>query len=163
MVEILNPRYQPPHKNYFSRIAIPYYMRKHELLCKKMKEESLQFSATADLWSSCTSAPYLCFTVHYICSERTLDSHCLQVHYTPHLQDALSTTLQECNLDEKNLVAIITDSGSNSKLACHLLKYNHLSCFSHNLDLAINKGLNDPCVDWVLSLCQEVVATLSYS
>ena len=60
-------------------------------------------------------------------------------------------------------MAITTDSGSDIKLACCSLKWNHLSCFSHNLDLAVNKGLNDPRVDWVLSLCKKVVATFSYS
>jgi hypothetical protein len=126
-----------------------------------MKEKCVNFSATADLWSSCTSAPYLCFTVHYICSEWTLESHCLQAHYTP--EDHTSLNLQEWNLEEKNLVAITTDSGSNIKHACNLLKWNRLSCFGHNLDLAINKGLNDHRVNCILAVCQKVIATFSYS
>ena len=56
----------------------------------------------------------------------------------------MSSTLQEWNLDEQKLVAITTDSGSNIKLACTLLKWNRLSCFGHNLDLTVNKGV---CVD----------------
>jgi hypothetical protein len=170
IVETLNPRYELPHKEYFSRIAIPsLYEKTRELLYKKMKEECINFSATADLWSSCTSAPYLCSTVHYIFSEWTLESHCLQAHYTPedhtglNLQDALSMTIQEWNLEEKNLVAITTDSGSNIKHVGNLLKWNRLSCFGHNLHLAINKGLNDHRVNPVLTLCQKVVATFSYS
>ena len=39
----------------------------------------------------------------------------------------------------------------------------HLSCFGHNLDLAINKGLNDPRIDRVICLCRKVVSSFSYS
>ena len=56
-----------------------------------------------------------------------------------HLQDALSTSFTEWGLD-----SITTDNGSNIKLACELLTWIRVSCFGHYLDLAINKGLNDP-------------------
>ena len=102
MVEATNPRYQLPHKDYFSRVAIPsLYEETREQLCKEMREECIHFSATADLWSSCTSEPYLCLTVHYISSDWILKSHCLQAHFTPedhtglHLQDAMNTILRE--------------------------------------------------------------------
>ena len=79
MVEALNPRYQLPHKDYFSRTAIPeLYERTREQLAAKVKNEVQYFSATTDLWSSCTSDPYLCLTIHYIDSEWNLQSHCLQ-------------------------------------------------------------------------------------
>ena len=150
MVEALNPRYQLPHKDYFNRIAIPsMYEKTHEQISLKVKKEAHFFSATTDLWSSCTSDPYLCLTVHYIDMEWNLQSHCLQANYMPQdhtgeqLQDALSTSFDEWSLDPNKLVAITTDSGSNIKLACQLLKWKRLSCFGHNLDLAINKGLQD--------------------
>ena len=44
-----------------------------------------------------------------------------------------------------------------------MLKWKRLSCFGHNLDLAINKGLQDNRIDWALSLCRKVVASFSYS
>ena len=84
MVEALHPQYQLPHTDYFSRVAIPsLYEETRELLCKEMREECIDFSATADLRSSCTSEPYLCLTVHYISSDWILKSHCLQTHFTP--------------------------------------------------------------------------------
>ena len=70
MVEALNPRYQLPHRDYFSRTAIPeLYEKTREQIAVKVKQESQYFSATADLWSSCTSDPYVCVTIHYIDSE----------------------------------------------------------------------------------------------
>ena len=97
-----------------------------------------------------------------------LRSHCLQAHYTPedhtgeNLQDALSITLQEWHIDSQKLLSITTDSASNIKLACEMLGWLRLSCFGHNLDLAINKGLNDHRIDRVLSLCRKVVSAFSY-
>lgn len=165
MVHALNPRYQLPHKDYFSRIAIPsLYEETRQQLAVKMKKEANYFSGTADLWSSCTSEPYLCFTIHYVDTQWNLQTHCLQAHYLPEdhtgvqLQDALSVTLEQWDLNESKLTAITTDSASNIKLACQLLKWRRLSCFGHNLDLAINKGLNDNRIERALSICRKVVA-----
>ena len=38
-----------------------------------------------------------------------------------------------------------------------------VSCFGHNLDLAINKGLNDIRINRVIGLCRKVVSFFSYS
>ena len=170
LVAVLNPRYDLPHKDYFSRIAIPsLYEETRAKLLHKMHEEIVCYSATADLWSSCTTQPYMCLTVHYIDSKWVLQSHCLQAHYIPEdhtgqqLQDALGISLDEWYLDPKKLVSITTDSASNIRLACQLLKWKRLSCFGHNLDLAINKGLNDQRIDRVINLCRKVVAAFSHS
>ena len=50
MVEALNPRYQLPHKDFFSRTAIPeLYERTQEQIGANIKKESQYFSATANL------------------------------------------------------------------------------------------------------------------
>lgn len=94
LVAVLNPRYRLPYKDYFSRIAIPsLYEEKWEKLLHKIYDEILGFSATADLWSSCTTQPYICFTVHYIDLKWVLQSHCLQTHYIP--EDHTGQQLQD--------------------------------------------------------------------
>ena len=134
------------------------YEKTREQISLKVKKEAHFFLATTDLWSSCTSDPYLSLTVHYIDMEWNLQSHCLQANYMPQdhtgeqIQDALNTSFDEWSLDPNKLVAITTDSGSNIKLACQLLKWKHLSCFGHSLDLAINKGLQDNRIDRALGL-----------
>ena len=139
-----------PHKDHLSRLAIPslYEITKEDVQ-HKITNQMGNFSATADLWSSCTSEPYLCLTIHYVDSTWKLRSHCLQAHYTPEdhigesLQDALSITLQEWHIDSQKLLSITTDGASNIELACKMLGWLCLSCFGHNLDLAINnKELN---------------------
>ena len=80
-----------------------------------------------------------------------------------HLQDTLSTSFAEWGVDSTKLVTITNDNGRNIKLACELLTWMRVSCFGHNLDLAINKGLNDTQIDRVIGLCRKVVLSFSYS
>ena len=82
-------------------------------------------------------------------------------HTGEHLKDALSASLTEWGLDSTKLIAITTDNGSNIKLACELLTWMRVSCFGHNLDLAITKGLNDSQIDRVIDLCRKVVSLYS--
>ena len=62
-------------------------------------------------------------------------------------------------------MAITTDSDAKIKLACELLGWQRLSCFGHNLDLAVNKGLDDGRMrmDTVLRKCRRIVAAFSQS
>ena len=64
-------------------------------------------------------------------------------HTGTNIAEALEETIQQWDLEAEKLVEITTDSGSNIKLACDLLNWNRLSCFGHNLNLAVGKGLND--------------------
>ena len=113
--------------------------------------------------------PNLSYTIHYIDDNWILRSHCLQAHFVPeshtgnNLQDALLSTLQEWNLDDSRQVVITTDNTFNVKLACQLLKWRQLSCFDHNLDLAIKKSLYDQRVDRVLRLSRQIVSAFSSS
>ena len=83
-------------------------------------------------------------------------------HTGMNLQDTLSQTLLNWELDVTKLVALTTDSGSNIVLACELLHWRRLSCFGHNLDLAIQKGLPDGRVEQVLRVCRQIVSSFSY-
>ena len=99
----------------------------HDQVLEDLQKEMKFFSATTDMWSSCTIDPYLSLTIHYISSSWELVSYCLQVHFMPEqhtgekLELALTSTLQEWDLDKKQIVNITTDNGSNIKLVCTLL------------------------------------------
>ena len=67
MIKAINPRYQLPHKDCFNRVTIPsLYDEVHIDVEKEMVDNTFYYSATTDLWSSCTTEPYLCYTIHYI-------------------------------------------------------------------------------------------------
>ena len=105
----------------------------------------------------------------YIDSEWEVKSVCLQASYTPedhtgiNLKEALSETLLSWKLDPTKQVALTTDSAANIRVACQLLGWFQLKCFSHNLDLAIHKGLADRRVERVIRICRQIVAAFSYS
>ena len=78
-----------------------------------------------------------------------------EAHTGSNLQNTLTSSLDQWNLDPKKQVAVTSDSGANIKQACELLDWQRLSCFGHNLDLAVHKGLDDGKmrIDTVLRKC----------
>ena len=149
MVKTFCPRYQLPSRNYFSRIAIPKLFSEtyQQIQNTLASSEVSYFSATTDLRTSCAKDPFLSFTLHHISSQWELLSNCLCTRYVvddhtgENLKDSLLEIFAEWGLNQEQLVAISTDSGANVKLASRLLKWRRLSCFGHNLDLSVSKGL----------------------
>ena len=71
----------------------------------------------------------------------------------------LSLLLSNNGFRPKRLVAVTADSVSNIKLARRLLEWQWLSCFCHNFDLTVHKGIDDSCVDHVICLSRKVRAS----
>ena len=76
------------------------------------------------------------------------------------MKDAIVEILSDWKLDISKLVAITTDSASNMKRACSLLNLLRLSCFGHNLDLAVRKARDDSRITKVLRMCRQIVAKI---
>ena len=171
MLQRFYPRYQLPSRSYFSRVAIPAMVNevRGEIDQQRQNQELSYYSGTTDLWTSTAGDPYFTYTCHYIDSQWEMQSLCFQTHYIPqdhtgeNIKEALSATLLQWNLDQSKQVGITTDSGSNVKSACELLNWTRLSCFGHNLNLAVEKGLDDSRVRRVLRLCKSIVAAFSRS
>ena len=66
--------------------------------------------------------------VHVSCLLRT--AYLVEDHTGENIKESLLDKLHEWNLCETKVVAITTDSGSNIKRACSLLKWSRLSCFA---------------------------------
>ena len=171
MLRNFNPRYQLPNRNHFTKVSIPELVAETKgCIEKEIVDGNMEyFSATTDLWTSAVGDPYITFTCHFINRYWELKSYCLQTHYlcqdhnATNIKEVLTETLQLWKLDTAKLVGITTDSGSNVKLACELLYWRRLSCFGHNLNLAVGKGLNDTRIERTLRICRGVVAAFSRS
>ena len=126
------------------------------------------FSATADMWSSHSLQPY---TIHFVGNDWMLKTRCLQTLYLPqehtgeNIVDALLGTLESWNLDPTKQTCITTDNGSNMISAVNNhLNWTNLSCFGHNLNLAIENSLkNDTRITRALGVCRRLVSTFSHS
>ena len=164
MVSKLNPRYQLPSRRHFSDYEIPhmYSHIRDNVVVPKLKEAKF-FSATTDLWTSAANDSYMTITIHFICSDWELTSFCLETVplYTDHtgqnIADAISDILDNWDLSRDNLVATTTDSGSNIVSAFRIMNALRISCFGHNLDLAIKKGLDNARVQRAVARCHSLV------
>jgi len=78
-----------------------------------------------------------------------LKSHCLSTLFLPedhtgvNISDDLQSILESWSLPENKLSSITADNGSNVLATVEILGWNGLSCFGHNLHLAITNALKD--------------------
>ena len=122
------------------------------------------------MWSSYTTEPYLSYTVHFVGEDWKLENRRLQTFYLPEDQTgeniaaALREILESWGIDVSKQVCLTTDNGSNIVCATEsCLGWTHLSCFGHNLHLAVqNSTKNERKVDRTLGVCKKLVSTFSH-
>ena len=170
MIKKFDSRYEIPSSTYFSRTAIPIlYSNTKEKVAIQLQAVG-HFASTTDMWSSVGSKPYVSYTVHFIDKEWQLRSLALSMHFLPEdhtapiISEALKEILQEWNLDSQKQVSLTTDSGANIVAAANLLNWIRISCFGHNLHLAITKALNnDVRCSRALGVARKIVSGFSLS
>lgn len=170
LLRAFDARYQLPSRSYFSRTAIPGLYESVRVKVKKDLEEVFFFSATTDLWSSIGMRPYMSYTVHYITDDWKLENRCLQTHFLPenhtgeNLAEAMESTLAAWELSASRQLCLTTDNAANIINAAERLQWAHLSCFGHNLHLAITKAIkSDQRCERSLALCRKIVSAFSMS
>ena len=187
MLADFDVRYTIPSCNYFSRTAIPsLYASTRKIVCQEILAAEY-FSATTDMWSSVGMKPYLSYTVHFVDSDWKLQSRCLQTEFMPedHTADNLSVAMTDIlaawELNSIQQVCITTDNASNIVCACNndnvsfnssvsnivcacnKLSCLRLSCFGHNLHLAIGKATNYRWCTRAIAVCKKIVRIFSTS
>ena len=78
-------------------------------------------------------------------------------HTGQNIADTISAILENWKLNKEQLVASTTDSGSNIVFAFRILHSICISCFGHNLDLAIKKGMDNSGVKKAIGRCHSLV------
>ena len=167
----LDSKYEIPSAKYFSSVAIPALYEKTRETVAVEVQSAYYFSSTTDMWSSSTMEPYLSYTVHFITNDWTLQSRCLQTLFVPkdhnadNLSEVLTETLAQWKLEVGRQVCITTDNGSNTLCATTVrLMWTQLSCFGHNLHLAVVNSIKDESrVQRCLGLCRKLVSAFSHS
>lgn len=171
LLEKCDPRYKLPSRRHFVDQEFPalYTEIKEKVICAM--NGAKYFAGTTDLWTSTSNHPYLSFTVHIVDQvEWELRSFCLDTVplFADHTGETIADTIQDIllnwGLNVDNLIATTTDNGSNFVSAFHnILHWPRISCFGHNLDLAINKGLKIDQVQRAVSRCHALVSVFSRS
>lgn len=157
-----NPRYEIPFRKVFSSQEIPsLYLHVRNDVMAQLKQMK-HYAMTTDPWTSGACDPYITLTIHYIDGEWSLKSKCLDTvalfadHTGDNIADCVTDILSNWELELKNVVAATTDSGSNLISAFRTLDLLRISCFGHNLDFAVKKGLNSSMIQRALSRCRTI-------
>ena len=169
LVSTLDAKYELPRRKYFSQTAIPclYSDTQHAVMAEL--QPISWFSATTDMWSSRTMEPYMSYTVHFIDKEWHLRNRFQTLflpedHTADNIMEALEATLESWSLPVEKQVCTTTDNGSNIVAAAERLDWVRLSCFGHNLHLAITNSFKDDArTTKALGVCRKLVGTFSHS
>ena len=148
MVAKLNTRYELPGRKYFVEHQLPqlYNEVKTKVVIPKL-EQAAHFSVTTDLWTSNSNSPFMSFTIHFIDSDWCLQSLCLDTvplyndHTGQNIAEAFQDVLANWNISMSRITSSTTDNGSNFVAAFTSIDCEWLSCFGHNLNLAVSKAL----------------------
>ena len=110
------------------------------------------------------------YTIHYIDANWNLQSVSLGTQYLPEdhtspvLAEAMESTLQQWQLKAAQQVSLTTDNGANIVSAARSLKWVRVSCFGHNLHLAITKAIaNDGRCARAIAVGRKIVSAFSLS
>ena len=67
------------------------------------------------------------------------------------------------NIDGEHVSAVVTDNASNMLATVNILEWNHLPCFAHSLQFAVNKGLDANSLVQLSSLDRKLVSHFKHS
>eukprot|EP00118_Oscarella_pearsei_P005687 m.26176 g.26176 ORF g.26176 m.26176 type:complete len:173 (+) comp29152_c0_seq1:383-901(+) len=164
MLKTLEPRCTPPDRSTISRTYLPRMFDAEKKRIKNALQSACHFAITTDLWTSRARHAYTGLTVHYINEQFDLNHHLLETkefgesHTGANIADELAEILQDWDMCQDKLSCATTDNGSNIVSASALLGWQRMPCFSHTLQLAVEKVTSLPDVSKALArLCPILI------
>ena len=169
LLKCVEPGYVVPLRTFvMNSLKQRYATMKHTLqesfhLCDNL-------ALTTDIWTSRTTQSYVTITAHYITEEWKIQSYvlCTCEMAERHTSINIATRIEEAakmwNIDGKHVSAVVTDNASNMSAAVvDVLEWNHLPCFAHTLQLAVNKSLDANSLVHLSSLGRKLVSHFKHS
>jgi len=147
MLHVFESHYTPPDRTTIASKYAPTYTTLKEDVTKQLKDADY-YCITKDMWSSRAKQSYIAITIHYLTDSFDMRSHLLrtkefpEAHTSDMIVESLLQILMEWELDSDKLLAATTDNGSNIALALRKLGWSRISCFSHTLQLSVEKALS---------------------
>lgn len=171
MLHTFEPRYLPPDRK---SMACNYMPKLYETERKRVMEllkstDNGHYSITTDLWTSRANQAYYCVTILYITPNFTLSSHLLETkefsdsHSAENVAMELRSILDQWELSTENVVAATTDNYANVVRAIQINDWLNVPCFSHTLNLAVEKVLLLPKVSKAVARCRRLVSHFHHS
>ena len=157
LINTLEPRYQHLSRKYLSESLLP---KMYNDLTSQLTSELAgvrNVALTHDMWTSISTESYGTVTAHYINAAWEMRSVVLQTrkaeaqHTSENIADDLQKASTEWGLDQKPTPYIVTDNAANEVKAIKMLKWLHVSCMGHNINLAVRAALAIPRVNTVVA------------
>uniref|UniRef100_A0A1X7U3B7 DUF659 domain-containing protein n=1 Tax=Amphimedon queenslandica TaxID=400682 RepID=A0A1X7U3B7_AMPQE len=120
-------------------------------------------------WTSRAQHAYISLTIYYLAGDFTLHSHLLESKEFPdshsgvNIAQELTQSLKEWGLTMDKLVSFTTDNASNVVVAMEELECIRVPCFSHCLNLAVEKACSIAVVCNVIARCRRLVTHFHHS
>ena len=165
------PRYIPPDRKTIATNYIPSLFEREKQRIHQQLKNVVNFAVTTDIWTSRANHAYTGLTVHYIDSSYTLQCHLLETkefpdsHTAVNIQEEVTEIFDDWGLSDKKLVGVTTDNGTNITRAVNLLGWSHchLPCFSHTLQLGVEKAGRIPMIAKATARCRRLVGHFNHS
>ena len=129
-------------------------------------QQAAHFSMTTDLWTSNSNSPFMSFTIPLVDSDWYLHSLCLDTvplyndHTGQNIAEAFQDVLANWNISMSRITSSTTDNSSNFVAA---FDCEWISCFGHNLNLAVSKALQIDRVQQCVRKCHSLIEVFSRS
>ena len=169
MIKTFEPRYTVPDRKTFAMNYLPKMYATEKKRISNLLQKSPHFSCTTDIWTSRAQHAYLGLTVHYIDDEFSLQNHLLETKEFPdshtgvNIANEIEKSLKQWKLSKDGLVAFTTDNGGNVVVAIQELDCIRVPCFSHCLNLAVEKACSIAEVTKVIARCRRLVSHFHHS
>lgn len=163
LLEVLEPRYNIPSRQYFSESYIPklYTKVRDEVIHGLMSAE--QVAITTDGWTSCATESYITITCHFIDNDWQMNNPVLQTrvlgdtHSGINIGQVLINACEEWGIMKKP--ALVTDNASNMIKAGKEAEMSpHIKCFAHTLNLTAQDGLKIAATERLIGRVRRIVA-----
>jgi len=145
LIEVLEPRYKLPCRQYFAEVAIPDMYQGVRATMLEFLNQVDYISCTTDIWSSIAQDSMVSLTAHCVLPEFDTMSCVLQSaafndsHTEENIANLIVTILQSWNLEEK-LVCIVRDNASNFVASLRDADLPNIPCLAHTLQLVIDSS-----------------------
>jgi len=109
---------------------------------------------------------YITITAHYVSKDWKIQSYVLWNAWKAQcvsIAMRLKEAAEVWNIDDEHVSTVMTVNTSNMSTAVDILEWNHLPCFAHTLQLAVNKGLDANILMQLSSLCWKLVSHFKHS
>ena len=163
LLNCAKPGYVVPSRTFIMNSLKQQYTAMTHTLQESFRVRS-NVALTTDIWTSRATQAYITITAHYITEDWKIQSYVLctceiaERHTGMNIPTRIKEVAKMWNIDDEHVSAVVTENALNMLAAVNILEWNHLPCFAHTLQLAVNKGMVANSLIQLSSLGRKLVS-----